>query len=579
MDARSLRTLAALPMLLSACGGEPRLEQSSTGGAAGASGGPKTHQVQVHSDGTFEPHELSVSDGDTVEWILHDPSDAIVPTASESDACQLVLPYDEHDPNQLTGPMPVAAAGIFSLGPFDAGFEAREGLCTEGAALASAGGQSLCETGELGATMLETWENPQITGVFIRALWNRVHVAPGLDDSSFDFVALDREIDRAVAHGKLFSLNFKAGKHGTPDWIFSTNSDGSPRAGGGGGVERLRFRDGGSDAPGCGASMDLGNPADPQYRQHYFDLLRKVAEHLRARADRFRALAYLKLGGANLFSDEARLPKRCDPGCFCNTELWAKSGYRPSKLYAFYAEQEALALELFPGKTLNYMLIQDGFPSVNEQGDYELSDGSSSGGALSPLPGGVEQTETILAAGALNLGLSFSVAHNGVGPLPPSGTCPNEDLHPAEGPYASAGSGCPNKWALRAGADGQVTGFQTNNANGVASPEALGSALENIWRNSDGVYAEVYEQRLWEAMHESQGVLDAGSGKTVADWDRELEERRRTAFPTLPDPAPATHRRTFHRSESGPAVQRLHYVHASKCSAAKAAVGTIEVLP
>ncbi len=146
--------------------------------------------------------------------------------------------------------------------------------------------------------------------------------------------------------------------------------------------------------------------------QHYFDMLSKVAARIRARADWYRALAYIKPAGANLFSHENRLPKRCSPGCVCNSQIFAENGYRPSKLYDFYRKQFALLKKEFPGKAISYQLIQDGFPLVNESGGYERADGSSSNGR--PLPGGVEQTEQILELGQRDLERLFVVQHNGL---------------------------------------------------------------------------------------------------------------------------------------------------------------------
>ena len=89
--------------------------------------------------------------------------------------------------------------------------------------------------------------------------------------------------------------------------------------------------------------MTLGNPTEIAYQNRYFDLLRKVAAHIKSRADWYRALAYIKPSGANLFTHENRLPKRCTPGCICNTQLFAQHGYTPAGLYAFYQAQTALA--------------------------------------------------------------------------------------------------------------------------------------------------------------------------------------------------------------------------------------------
>jgi hypothetical protein len=130
--------------------------------------------------------------------------------------------------------------------------------------------------------------------------------------------------------------------------------------------------------------------------------------HIKSRADWYRALAYIKPSGANLFTHENRLPKRCSPGCVCNTQIFAQHGYTPSGLYAFYQAQTALLAAEFPNKTISYALIQEGFPLVSNAGAYEQSDGTSSGG---PLPEGTEQTQTIIDNGQAAYGLSYAVQH------------------------------------------------------------------------------------------------------------------------------------------------------------------------
>ena len=213
--------------------------------------GRETHTVRVNADGSFSPMRISIRDGDTVEWVFNDRTDTIIP-ASLSGGSLSPKAYDEEDPNEFTGPMPQAPSGIFVLGPVD----------------------------DRNGTSDWTWESPNVTGVFIRVLWNEVHLGPGTGDASFDFTAMDREIDKAVRNGKLYSLSFKAGKSGTPEWIFDTRPNGFPRSNGGG-VKRLTFQDGGTRATGCGVKMDLGSPADPNYQRHYFTLLRKAADHIK----------------------------------------------------------------------------------------------------------------------------------------------------------------------------------------------------------------------------------------------------------------------------------------------------------
>ena len=136
---------------------------------------------------------------------------------------------------------------------------------------------------------------------------------------------------------------------------------------------------------------------------------------------------------------------------------------------------------------------------------------------------------------------------------------------------------------LRAGVEGQITGFQTNNKKGVANPIELESTLQNAWDNSDAVFVEIYEQRLWEA--ELAGpVLDPnGSGLTIGEWAERFHMRRLSDWipGELPDPFPLTHQHTFKRK--GPAKaerQRLYYINGSKCHTGESTnYGVIVILP
>jgi hypothetical protein len=285
-----------------------------------------THAVKVNPDGSFSPSMTFISSGDTVEWTLNGPADTIIPVTwdgASAGFCSAVKPYSSTDPNELTGPMPQAASGIFALSPLDSGFVVEPKATTCAAGLppkTTVGNVMLCRGGAPGATMDTTWQDPNLTGVFIRLLWNDLQIAPGTADSSFDFTILDREIGKAVKNGKLYSLAIKAGDDGTPAWLFTA------------GVTPLMLQDSGSDGndPSCGSRMTLGSPTEIAYQNRYFDLLRKVASHIRSRADWYRSLAYIKPSGANLFTHENRLPKRCSPGCICNTQELARHGYTPA---------------------------------------------------------------------------------------------------------------------------------------------------------------------------------------------------------------------------------------------------------
>ena len=84
-----------------------------------------TVTVKVNPDGSFTPFVVTIASGDTVEWTLNGPSDSIIPVnwdGVSNGVCSAVKPYSASDPNDLTGPMPLAVSGIFSLSPIDLGF-------------------------------------------------------------------------------------------------------------------------------------------------------------------------------------------------------------------------------------------------------------------------------------------------------------------------------------------------------------------------------------------------------------------------------------------------------------------------
>lgn len=511
-----------------------------------------THSVKVNSDGSFSPAVLRIASGDTVEWTLSSSTDSLIPInwdGVSAGYCSRVKPYVAND---LTGPEPLAGAGIFTISPLEGGLVIvpAGGACAGGVPpRTTAGNQLLCGGGVKGATMDATWQDPSLTGVFIRLLWSELQIAPGTADSSFDFTILDREVDKAVKNGKIYSLGIKAGDDGTPAWLFTN------------GVTALQLQDSGSDSdsPGCGARLTLGNPTEAAYQNYYFDMLRKVGAHLRSRADWFRALTYIKPSGANLFTHENRLPKRCETGCVCNSQVFAQRGYTPTGLYAFYQAQEAVLAAEFPGKTMSYGLIQDGFPRINDAGDYEKSDGTSSGAAL---PGRTEQTQRILNNGQAAYRLQFAVQHNGLSPKRTDNCLSNVNA-----------AGCPNAFVLQEGLEGQVTGWQTSNEEKVANPADVDSSLQNAFANSQGVFVELYEERFFEAVREPNGVIaPAGSGRTMSQWATEFQNRRRTLFPTLGDPFPSVYRHTFTGSN-----ETIYYVHGSKCGIGNATPGTIIV--
>ncbi|MEK7145871.1 MAG: hypothetical protein AAB802_01675 [Patescibacteria group bacterium] len=376
------------------------------------------NQIRVNEDGSFSPARLVIEEGETVEWLLPSKFDAVVEAENSDDLsegkCPDPAPVNLENPSDFTGPLASHAAGLFTLDTRGPGFVEEvvgaDGECSNGEVNPyTVGGSTLCKVGEDHATMDQTWEDPALSGVFIRSEWADIQKGPGMDDKNFDFRVLDRELDAAVANGKLVSINFVAGSKGTPDWLFEE-----------GGVQPLYFEDKSNEGADtqeekmeCGAPLTIGSPTDPEYQKHYFNLIRKVGEHIRSRSDWYRAVAYVKLSGANLFTGEMTLPSSCIAGCICNTKVWAEAGYTPDGLEEFFAKQMDVWQEEFPGKPMIFALIQDGWPRVSNEGAYLIEGKETIGGKV---PGPFEQTEMLLAMGAERYGDLFVTAHDGFQP-------------------------------------------------------------------------------------------------------------------------------------------------------------------
>ena len=467
----------------------PVIDRGGVGGSARVGANP-VRVVTVLADGTLLPSTLDIYDGDTVEWQFANRGRTIIPISVDSSgqpAPAIATPYVSTNANEFTGPMPRAASGIFTLSPEEAPY----------------------------LTQDSTWKSTNFTGVFIRARWDEVHLGPGV----FNWAAIDKEIGKAVANGKVYNLGFKAGSRGTPQWIFDSQMTASP-------VARLDF--GFKEA---GKTIYLGSPADANFRRHYFDLLRAAAAHLRERNDFYRALAYIKVSGLNLFTHENRLPNDTP----ADLKTWAGSGhFTPTALFNFYAEQTALMAAEFPDKDMSYALIQDGFPAINELGEFT----GQAGPVTAPIPKSSDLTEAVLRQGRTNWFLRFAVQHNGLQTKP--AFCPGNGTHPVtvDPKFTYVGSGCPNRWVLAESASGQVTGYQ--DVAGITNVIDLEATFQNEWDNSDGVFLEVYE--AIGLFGEAQGLP---SGLSIGRWSDRFHERRRTLFSALPDPFPLTHRHTF----------------------------------
>jgi hypothetical protein len=415
-----------------------------------------------------------------------------------------------------------------------------------------------------------TWTNLDLTGVIIRINWSDIQIDnQGVIEFRWD--DLDREMNKAVANGKLFTLDVRAGKGGTPTWIF--NNYAGPA--GPGPVTPLTFKDWASEESpprnNCGFDFTLGSPMHTNYRDLYVAMIQAMAAHVASDARWFQALAHVKISGANLLTSEARLPKRCHDGnhdgvldiigrdaCLCNAKTWATEGdYTPNRLYEYYRIiGNTIYNAFYQRKSMGYQLIQAGFPRVESPTNFEgdaLRD--QQGNLLLDPPGvtsddldGTIQTETILQEGregrfidplgSLNdlvAGKLFVPQHSGIGRLPDDvGTAPcsqhvavdpvtQRALFPIPvGTSGDKGSGCPNTWAVEQGTlFSQIMGFQTRNPSeldslpGAQSP-GVESALWNLTINSNGVFIELYEQPLWEISHS----LGTGAAAAVLDPSR-----------------------------------------------------------
>lgn len=559
------------------------------------------HVVTVDAYGRFNPLWTDAHDGDTVTFQLYDRNDAIVRanwSGSWPAACDTPAPYDSTDPNELAGPMPVGAAGIFVMGPKDDNADP------------------------------ETWASPRNRGVFVRMRWDLIDGGPNWASNPnwsagqrYDWTVLDEEMNAAVANAKMFSVAVKAGIFGTPDWIFQTDENGADRGALGGGVTRVALsndRNDDEDTGTCGSMVYLGNPGEQAYRDHYNEMLTALGDHIRSRAAWYQRLAYVKLGGANFDTHELKLPRNCVNANCCNPELWALAGYTPSGLYGFFEEQAATMLEAFPNKSISYQVIHDGFPIVGDPdagmppgspGDYPGFSGEvdADGNGTIALPDAIEQMWTSVRRlqdledelGNAIMRERLVVQQNGLrtGPAydykPPydygvDGQCRYDGVHPVGGPaYDVAGSGCPNQWVLRSGYRTRnlnvapydsLTGFQTIDAsNGVATLPELELALQNAMDSSDAVFVEIYQSRFLEAEQNGKVLDPTASNLDLGGWSDAFEDRRRLDWVTaeLPDPRPLEYTITVTRTLDLPyGNELLHYIHASKCGIDYADFGT-----
>ena len=542
--------------------------------------------VRVNANGTFSPSTINIKAGQSIEWSGLGKTDSIVQIGNlsqfpDSDPCgfadnDLDHAFAASDENEFTGPTRKAVSGIFALGPEGSGFvqkpstescncESEDQACVPTQVDALDGNSYKLCPGE-GATMGtldSTWTNPDLTGVIIRIYWSDIQIDnQGVIEFHWD--DLDREMNKAVANGKLFTLDVRAGKAGTPSWIF-TDYQGSAPAGPVTPIQLKDWADGAPPEKNCGFDFKLGSPMHTAYRDLYVAMLNGLAAHVATDSRWFQALAHVKVSGANLISSEARLPKRCYDGdgdgildtighdeCLCNPKIWANEGnYTPAGLYEYYRViGNTIYNAFFQRKSLGFQLIQAGFPRVESATNFEGDslrdqDGNdllSPPGVTADDPGGTIQTETILQEGRdgrfvdpfgagsdATAGMLFVPQHSGLAALPndadASQTCSqavpvDPGTQKAVFPIVTGTTadrktdGCPNRWAVEEGTIySHIMGFQTQNPDKLEGIPGVESALWNLTINSNGVFIELYEEPLWEILQ------TCGTGSTAAVLD------------------------------------------------------------
>ena len=271
-----------------------------------------------------------------------------------------------------------------------------------------------------------TWDNPDVTGAVIRINWEDLYTMTLVGDMETytkNWSKLDTELENAAKRGKLVFLEILAGD-GIPPWIFNDYVplvDATATGLAAKSVIPIETSDFGTSSDtnmptnrSCGYDKTMGSPADDAYKTALLTMLRDVAARIRGNARHYQALGSLKVTGLNFLTGEMRLPKRClDPSevnangssqstCFCNTRIWATSlgtqvaayddpnladdvvpptvfggGYTSEIAQNFInAVENTIYVELGRRKTMHYMLIQDGFPKVFDDDQYDMDSGA-----------------------------------------------------------------------------------------------------------------------------------------------------------------------------------------------------------
>jgi hypothetical protein len=589
---------------------------------------PATVPITIDDEGDLDIQDLTIRENDFVKWVSMEPTDSIVqvPTVGAGvDPCTLAEPHGD-DAFEFTGPDRRGVPGLWIRGPNNlqqaleeipfTGAETCD--CEPSCGFIEADDWKLCP-GQSGVQYIMdiSWTPDWVAGGLVVLDWDQVETASDV----YDWTILDHELNNAVDNGKSLKIAIVAGT-GTPSWVFDT-------------AYEVVVKDDNDSNPGasgdCGTDFSVGSPSDDVYRAIFNDLMTDMATHVKTDDAWYNALTVITMGGLNNVTDEMKLPKACCDGdcneqggpvqpdgrldgtfgglftdeCICNTKVWAEAGYTPDELYEYYNVHTAAIQAAFPDKDMSLMLIQSGWPRViagsppNFIGDHLLdTDGvtpllvGGTGADNGAIPGAADQLEEIIADCQGTWGNLCIVAHNGLRAYPTDigqvGNCNQEAEITGSNPWSAVfplvqsprgddPSSCPNKWAVLAGRGNAehgpyFQGMQTNNeTNGIDDPESLESTLVNAVLNTNSIYVEAYEKRLWELLRVTGGGdvdIDPTrtpplTSKTPNEWAAEFQERREF-FDSTEGPAfPTTYNVQF--TEPG----TYYYYNPRRCGAGK----------
>ena len=307
---------------------EPERQLSQPGARAQAQVVWPDKQFTVDAAGTISPQVDYVHSGQRAVWTFAtaSPANALVRQTWIAPN-HVAAPYDPTYVNELMTPLPKGMSGIFVISQNQGGLAEQTTPCrppSEEVATRTVDTtlQYLCTipkptADEYQRTMDSTWANPAVTGVFIRLKWSDLQTSP----TTYDDTILLREVDKAIAAGKLYSIGIKSGAEGdaTPTWLFRPAPEGA-------GLTPVTL-DWNEDSAACTANPhDYGDPTDDAYRALYLDMLSHVASVLKQNSARWRSLAYVKLSGANSRSAENACRTAARRGASATT----RSGPRPA---------------------------------------------------------------------------------------------------------------------------------------------------------------------------------------------------------------------------------------------------------